>query len=57
MVLIGAGCKLLRCEPVEARMGSVVIIVVPPSCDDLASMAVSPKQMLVQTFVSQPTVE
>jgi len=38
-------------------MGPVVVIVVTPSCDDLAGMAVTPEQMLVQTFVSQPTVE
>ena len=57
MVLIGPGCKLLRCESVEARMGPVVIIVVPPLCDDLVVMAITPEQMLVQKFVSQPTVE
>ena len=57
MVLIEPGCKLLRCEPIEARMGPEVIIVVTPSCDDLAGMAVTSEQMLVQAFVSQPTVE
>ena len=57
MVLVGPGCKLLRCEPLEARMGPVVIIVVTPSCNDLMVMAVTPEQMLVQTFVSQPTVK
>ena len=36
MVLIGPGCKLLRGEPVEARMGSVVVIIVTPACNDLA---------------------
>ena len=57
MVLIGPGCKLLRCEPVEARMRSVVVIVVTPARDDLAGMAVAPEQMLVQTFIPQPSVE
>ena len=26
MVLLGPGCKFLRGEPVEARMGSVVVV-------------------------------
>ena len=57
MALSGSGCKLLRCEPVEARMRSVVVIVVTPARDDLPCMAVTPEQMLVQALVSQPTVE
>ena len=38
-------------------MRSVVFVVVTPARDDLAGMAVTPEQMLVQTFIAQPTVE
>jgi len=44
MILVGPGCNLLRFEPVEARMGPVVVIVVMPSCDDLAGVAVTPNR-------------
>jgi len=57
MALSGPSCKLLRREPVEARMRSVIVIVVTPARDDLAGMAVAPEQMLVQTFIPQPAVE
>ena len=57
MALSGPGCKLLRCEPVEARIRSVVVIVVTPARDDLAGMAVTPEQVLVQALVSQSPVE
>jgi len=57
MVLFGLGCKLPRGEPVQARMWSVVVIVVTPAVDDLSCVAITPEQMLVQAFVSQATVE
>ena len=40
----GPGCKLLRCEPVEALMGPAVVMVVPTSCDELAGLAVTDEQ-------------
>jgi len=53
MVLFGPGCKLLRCERVEARMRSVIVVMVTPAPDDLAGMAVTPEQVLGQTFIAQ----
>ena len=38
-------------------MRSVVVIIVTPARDDLAGMAITPEQMLVQALVSQPTAE
>ena len=38
-------------------MRSVVVIVVTPARDDLAGMAVTPEQVLVQALVSQSPVE
>ena len=36
------------CEPVEARMGSIAIVVDAPGLDDLAGMAVAREQTLVE---------
>jgi len=36
MPLFGAGCKLDRREPVEARMGPLRVVVDPPCLDDRA---------------------
>ena len=57
MALSGPSCKLLRREPVEARMRSVIVIVVTPARDDLAGMAVAAEEVLVEAFVAQPAVE
>jgi len=38
-------------------MWSVVVVIVTPASDDRPHMDVTPEQMLVQAFVSQPTVE
>ena len=49
MVLIGPGRKLLRGDPIEARMGPVVIEVVTPTIDDLLPfMGITPEQMLIR---------
>jgi hypothetical protein len=52
MVLLGPGCKFLRGEPVKARMGSVVVVVVTLPLDDVTSMVIAGEQMFVQAFVS-----
>lgn len=38
-------------------MGSVLVIVLPPSTDDLPGMTVTGKQMLIETLVPEPAVE
>lgn len=52
MVLFGPGRKFLRGEPVEARMGSVVVVVVTPRLDDVTGVVIAGEQMFVQAFVS-----
>lgn len=53
MVLIGPGCKLQRCGPIQARVWPFIVIVDAPSLDDLSGMVVAGKQMLIP----QATVE
>lgn len=48
----GPVCKFLRGEPVKARMGSVVVVVVTLPLDDVTSMVIAGEQMFVQAFVS-----
>lgn len=57
MPLFGAGCKLDRCEPVEAGMGPLRIVVDPPCLDDPAGVFQAGEQMLVEALVPQPPVE
>ena len=57
MPLIGACCELSRCEPVEARMRSVGVVVDPPVFDDPASFVEVREQVLVEALVAQAAVE
>jgi hypothetical protein len=56
MPLIGACCELGWCEPVEARVWSVGVVVDPPVFDDPASLAEVGEQMLVEALVRQAAV-
>ena len=38
-------------------MGSVMVVVDPPSLDDLASSVQSAEQVLVEAFVAEATIE
>ena len=57
MPLIGACCELDWCEPVEARVWSVGVVVDPPFLDDLAGFVEIGEQMFVQALVAQSAVE
>ena len=48
MVLLGPGCKFVRGEPIEARVGSVEIVVGPPVFDDLSGVPVAGEQVLIE---------
>ena len=52
-----AGCKLGRCEPVEARVRSMCVVVDPPFLDDLAGFVEVGEQVFVETLVTQAAVE
>ncbi len=47
----------MGCEPVEARMRSVHIVVDPPVFNDVAGVSVTAEQMFVEAFVPKPAVE
>ena len=49
MVLDGPGCKLVRREPLEARVGAVLVEVVSPLGQQLAHMCQRAERGLVQT--------
>src|SRR3954463_12302208 len=53
MPLLGACCELDRCEPVEARVRSVGVVVDPPFFDDLTRLVEVDEQVLVETLVAQ----
>ena len=53
MPLRGACCELSWCEPVEARVRSVGVVVDPPFFDDLARLLEVDEQVLVETLVAQ----
>lgn len=57
VVRSGPGCKLVRCEPIKASVGAVIVVVVPPIADDLPGMGVAGEQVLVQGPVPQPCIE
>ena len=57
MPLCGACCELGRCEPVEARVRSVGVVVDPPFFDDLTRLVEVGEQVLVETLVAQSAVE
>jgi hypothetical protein len=52
MVLAGPACKLVRCEPVEARVWPLSVVVNSPSLDDPAGFAHVREQRLVQALVA-----
>ena len=47
----GACCELSRCEPVEARVRSVGVVVDPPFFDDVARLLDVGEQVLVEALV------
>src|SRR6202012_2480597 len=57
MPLRGACCELSWCEPVEARVRSVGVVVDPPFFDDLSRLVEIGEQVLVETLVAQTAVE
>jgi len=57
MPLIGACCELSRCEPVEARVRAVGVVVDPPFFDDVSCLVEIGEQVLVEALVTQAAVE
>lgn len=57
MVRSGPGCKFVRCEPVETRVGAVHIVVDPPVFDAVSGMPIAGEEPLVETLVAHPSVE
>ena len=57
MPLIGACCELSWCEPVEARVRSVGVVVDPPFFDDPACLAEVREHVLVEALVPQAAIE
>ena len=53
MPLIWACCELSWCEPVEARVRSVGVVVDPPCFDDLPRFVEIAEQVLVEALVTQ----
>jgi len=47
MVLVGPGCKLVRCEPFEARVWALVVAIDPPGFDERAGLRQRAEQCLV----------
>ena len=57
MPLIGACCELSRCEPVEARVRAVGVVVDPPFIDVISCLVEIGEQVLVEALVTQAAVE
>jgi hypothetical protein len=58
MPLIGACCELSRCEPVEARVRSVGVVVDSPVFDDRPCLAEVCEHVFVEALVvPQPSIE
>src|SRR5438309_9048303 len=57
MALGGPGCKVVRGETAKARMRPVMVVVDPPSLNDLASSVQAAEQVLVEAFVAEATIE
>ena len=57
MPRVGACCELGWCEPVEARVRSVGVVVDPPFFDDVSCLVEIGEQVLVEALVAQPAVE
>ena len=51
MPRIGACCELSWCEPVQARVRAVGVVVDPPFFDDLARLLEIAEQVLVEALV------
>ena len=57
MVLVGPPCKLVWCEPVEARVWPFAVIIDPPVFDDPARLGQAAEQRLVQQLISELAVK
>ena len=57
MPLIGTCCELNRCEPIEARVRSVGVVVDPPFFDDRPRLAEVGEHGPVEAVVPQAAVE
>ena len=57
MPLDGAGCKLRRCEAVQARVWSSGVVVDLPCFDDPARFSEVGEEMFVEALVAQPAIE
>ena len=57
MPLIGACCELSWCEPIEARVRSIGVVVDPPFFDDPSRLAEVREHVLVEALVPQAAVE
>ena len=57
MVRSGPGCKLLWCEPVNARSRSSQIVVFPPCLDDSPGVPITGRHVLVQAFITEASDE
>ena len=57
MPLMWACCELSRCEPVEARVRSIGVVVDPPFFDDLARLLEVGEEVFVEALVAQSAVE
>ena len=57
MAQIGPCCKLRRCEPAEARVRSLGVVVDLPCFDDPSRVGQAAEQMLVEAFVAQAAIE
>ena len=57
MPLIGACCELSWCEPIEALVRSIGVVVDPPFFDDPSRLAEVREHVLVEALVPQAAVE
>jgi len=57
MPLSGACCKLVRCEPVQARVRSECVVVAPPFFDDPSGLGQVGEEVLVEALVAQLAIE
>ena len=57
MAPIGAGCKLVGCEPIQARVRACCVVVVPPFGDDPPRFGQAGEEMFVEALVAQAAVE
>lgn len=57
MVLFGPVCKFVWREPFKARVGPVLIVVVPPCFDVMLGLGIAREEVLVETFIPQAAIE